>query len=140
MRSKRSLRWSQDSVRNPYLSTGDSDGVSLQPAPNDYFESHFNHTLKFQPTRKSGLPLCLYVPSLAPLAARGAREREQEALSPALCRLSVNDPPTAVGGIQEPRSPAPETVWRTALSRFSVDAAPNAVGGIQEPVNHSEIC
>jgi len=50
--------------------------------------------------REPGTSLCVArFSSRAPLAREGALEEKQEALAKGLCRLNLNDPPTAVGGI-----------------------------------------
>ena len=51
-----------------------------------------------QPTKRAARPLCFLL-SLSPRTARREKARKTEIPGTALCRLKLNDPPTAVGGI-----------------------------------------
>src|SRR5882724_7955710 len=72
-------------------------------------------------TRISERPLCRLDLNDPPTAVGGIQRRSQAAF---VCRLDLNDPPTAVGGIRR-RSQA------AFVRRLDLNDPPTAVGGIQ---------
>ncbi len=78
--------------------------------------------VQVQPTKRAGRRPFNFVIAFACGATEGADEKRESRYAP-LCRLDLNDPPTAVGGIRGRRREA-------SLCRPHLNDPPTAVGGI----------